>query len=94
MTVTFERGLWMHVNRRALDEYMRANGISNRQLSRMTGGRIGPAIIGHLRSGRRSTCSPETARAIREATREPMAMFFTFETATASRRTSQPRRAA
>lgn len=69
--------VWMKlISRDALRAYMTARQVSVRELSIQTGGRIKPAIIGHLRSGLRDTCSPTTAAAIEKALRAPAGSLF------------------
>lgn len=48
--------------------------ISGRELARRA--KLGQAIVGHLLSGRRTTCSLATARAIEEALGCPRGLLF------------------
>lgn len=41
---------------------------------------LSPATIGHLRSGRRRTCEPATAKAIETALQAPPGLLFTPRT--------------
>jgi len=42
---------------------------------------LSPAIVGHLRSGYRRTCTPATARAIEKALKAPPGVLFKPEVA-------------
>lgn len=59
----------------ALRQYMEYRGETNRSLAKKAG--LSRAIIAHLRSGERDTCSPTTARAIEEALACPPEFLFT-----------------
>lgn len=61
-------------SRRALNEYLEFHKLSGRALAKRAG--LGPAIVGHLISGRRSTCNLATARAIEEALQCPPGFLF------------------
>lgn len=61
-------------SRRALIEYAEFHKLSGRALARKAG--LGPAIVGHLLSGRRTTCNLSTARAIEEALQCPPGFLF------------------
>lgn len=61
-------------SRRALVEYADFHKLSGRALARKAG--LGPAIVGHLLSGRRNTCSLETARKLEEALGCPTGFLF------------------
>lgn len=61
-------------SRRALVEYAEFHKLSGRALARKAG--LGPAIVGHLMAGRRTTCSLETARKIEEALACPPGFLF------------------
>ncbi len=61
-------------SRRSLNEYVSFHKLSGRGLARKAG--LKPAIVGHLLSGRRSTCSLATARAIEEALGCPPGFLF------------------
>lgn len=67
-------------SRRALEEYVEFHNLSVRTLAakakRKDGTSLKPAIVGHLLSGRRSTCSLATARAIEEALGCPPGFLF------------------
>ena len=58
----------------ALRAYVRLSGLSERALAARAG--IGHATVNHLLSGRRSTCSVRTARAIELALACPPGVFF------------------
>lgn len=61
-------------SRRALNEYAEFHHLSGRALARKA--KLGPAIVGHLMSGRRNTCSLKTARALEEALGCPSGFLF------------------
>lgn len=61
-------------SRRALTEYAQFHKLSGRALARKAG--LGPGIVGHLMSGRRTTCNLETAKAIEEALGCPQGFLF------------------
>ena len=67
-------------SRRALQEYVDFHNLSVRGLAkkakRSDGTPLKPAIVGHLLSGKRSTCALETARAIEEALGCPPGFLF------------------
>lgn len=67
--------LWMRIkSAQALRQYMEYRRETNRSLAKKAG--LGQAIIGHLRSGERKTCSAATARAIEEALQCPPEFLF------------------
>lgn len=61
-------------SRRALNEYAEFHKLSGRALAKRAG--LGPAIVGHLMAGRRTTCNLTTARAIEEALQCPPGFLF------------------
>lgn len=61
-------------SRRVLTEYCEFHKLSGRALAKRAG--LGPAIVGHLISGRRTTCNLATARAIEEALQCPPGFLF------------------
>lgn len=63
-------------DRDLLSKYIGPNGlgISGRELARRAG--LKPAIVGHLLSGQRSTCSKRTAVAIERALGCPAGLLF------------------
>lgn len=63
-------------DRRLLAHYIGPTGldISGRELARRAG--LGQAIVGHLISGRRTTCSKSTAVAIERALGCPAGLLF------------------
>ena len=70
----------MHIrirDRGALRSYVRLLGVSERELAQRAG--VGHATVNHLISGRRATCTPETARAIESALGCPAGIFFAAE---------------
>lgn len=64
------------ISKEAFIAYLTARQVSVRELSAQTRGQVKPAIIGHLRSGKRTTCSPATAAAIEKALRAPAGSLF------------------
>ena len=60
-----------------LRAYLRLLGWSERALAERAG--VGHATVNHLLSGRRSRCSPSTARAIERALACPPGLFFESE---------------
>ncbi len=62
------------ISHQALAQYMSYRGLSVRELAFRTG--IHRATIGHLRSGGRTTCTPENARAIAKALDVPVDLLF------------------
>ena len=61
-------------SRRALNDWVAFKGLSGRRLALKAG--LGQAIVGHLLSGRRTTCKPATAHAIEKALEVPEGFFF------------------
>lgn len=57
-----------------LRQYMEYKRLNVRTLARAA--RVSHSTVGHLRSGRRSSCKPETARAIEEALQAPPGLLF------------------
>lgn len=74
-----DRGrLWVRlISRQVLRDYMRFRQETNRSLAARAG--IGRSIVGHLRSGQRTTCSPRTAIAIERALNAPPGSLFVPE---------------
>jgi hypothetical protein len=58
----------------ALRSYLRLMAMSERRLAVAAG--VGHATINHLLSGRRTTCSPQTAEAIESVLACPQGLFF------------------
>lgn len=85
MTVTasaLERRLWVRlISKQVLRDYMKFRGETNRSLADKCGPHVKRAIVGHLRSGVRSTCSPDTATAIERALNAPPGSLFVPEMA-------------
>jgi len=70
-----ERGLWVRlISREALRQYMEFRGETNASLGRKAG--VSKAIVGHLRSGQRVTCTGRTAHAIERALNAPPSSLF------------------
>lgn len=61
----------------ALRQYMDHRRETNRSLAAKTEGAARRGIIGHLRSGRRTRCTPHVARAIEAALHAPAGSLFT-----------------
>jgi len=61
-------------DREALRAYIRLAGLSERSLAHRAG--IGHATVNHLLSGRRTTCSADTAVAIAAVLECPPFVFF------------------
>jgi len=61
-------------DRETLRAYIRLAGLSERSLAARAG--IGHATVNHLLSGRRTTCSPDTAAAIAAVLGCPQGVFF------------------
>lgn len=77
------------ISRQAFRQYMDYRGETNRSLAAKCPEGIGRAIIGHLRSGVRDTCSPTTAKAIEKALNAPPGSLFMPTVTTASQGTRQ-----
>lgn len=73
-----EGRLWVRlISRQAFRQYMQFRGETNRSLAVKAG--ISSAMVGHLRGGHRSTCSPETATALEKALNAPPGSLFLAE---------------
>jgi hypothetical protein len=69
--------VWVKLtSRQALDQYMKFRGETNRSLADKCGPNVQRAIISHLRSGARTTCSGTTAHAIEKALEVPPGLLF------------------
>lgn len=67
----------MKVHRQALRQHMAYRGLTVRGLAARTiKPRISKSTVGHLVSGERPTCSPETARSIERALDVPPGTIF------------------
>jgi hypothetical protein len=65
------------ISAEALAGYMKFRGdMSVRELAQLIGNPKARATIGHLRSGKRNTCKPETAHAIEKALNAPPGSLF------------------
>lgn len=62
------------ISKDALANYMKHRGLTVRQLADRVG--CSRALIGHLRSGKRTTCQPATARKIEKALDAPAGSLF------------------
>lgn len=79
--------LWVRlISRQAFRQYMQYRGETNESLGKKA--RVSKAIVGHLRSGQRSTCRGDTARAIAEALNAPVDALFVAELPQATRSTT------
>lgn len=67
----------------ALRTYMQFRALTVRKLAKAAG--CSPATVGHLRSGARKTCQPQTARAIAEALGAPVEALFVARLSNISR---------
>lgn len=80
--ITLERRLWVRlISKQVLADYMRFRNETNRSLAEKCPTNVKRAIIGHLRSGVRNTCSPTTASAIEKALNAPPGSLFVPEVA-------------
>ena len=61
-------------DREALRAYLRLMAVSERSVATRAG--IGHATLNHLLTGRRMTCTAQTARALETALRCPPGLFF------------------
>lgn len=84
-----ERRLWLKLkDRNVLRSYMDYKGFrSVRELAQRAG--VSRATIGHLHSGQRTTCSPETARKVEEALQAPPGLLFDAEVISVQRNTKR-----
>jgi hypothetical protein len=62
------------ISAQAFAQYMQHRDFTVRSLAHRVG--CSPALVGHLRSGQRNTCKPETARAIERALDAPAGSLF------------------
>lgn len=84
-TQTLERRLWVKlISRQVLRDYIKFRGETNSSLGEKCAPYAGRAIVGHLRSGFRTTCSPDTAKAIERALNAPPGSLFLAEVITDS----------
>lgn len=65
------------ISREALRQYMEFRGETNQSLGKKAG--VSKAIVGHLRSGQRATCTGRTAHAIERALNAPPNSLFLAE---------------
>lgn len=83
-----EGRLWVRlISTQALRQYMDFRGETNASLAGKAGLRRG--IVGHLRSGKRTSCSPRTARSIEQALNAPPGSLFLAEVAIGSTATGR-----
>lgn len=66
----------MKVQRQVLKQYLAYRGLSYAGLGAACRPRVSKSLIGHLASGERTTCSPESARAIEKALDVPAGTIF------------------
>jgi transcriptional regulator with XRE-family HTH domain len=83
MVVTEVRFDVQLISTAAFREYMKHRGFTVRSLADRVG--CSPALIGHLRSGKRHTCRPETARAVEKALDAPPGSLFVARLSTVQR---------
>lgn len=82
MATTVEGRLWVRlISRQAFRQYMEFRGETNESLGKKAG--VSKAIVGHLRSGQRSTCNGKTAQRIEKALNAPPDSLFLAELPTA-----------
>lgn len=77
------------ISAEALAGYMKFRGVSVRHLAELIGNRSARSTIGHLLSGARSTCKPETAAAIEKALNAPPGSLFVAKVSRVSRETGR-----
>jgi len=75
------------IAKEAFAQYMSHRGFTVRTLAAKVG--CSPALIGHLRSGERNTCKPETARKIEKALDAPIGSLFLPKVSKVSREVSR-----
>lgn len=82
---TYDTGrLWVRlISTQVLRQYMEFRGETNRSLAEKCGPGVGRAIVSHLRSGQRTTCTGRTANAIERALNAPPGSLFVPEVTTA-----------
>ena len=71
------------ISKEAFRSYMEFRGETNVSLGRKAD--VSKAIVGHLRSGQRDTCTPKTARKIVKALNAPPGSLFVAELPHATR---------
>lgn len=71
------------ISSEALAQYMEHRGLTVRGLAHKAG--VSPALVGHLRSGKRSTCLPANARAIEKSLSAPPGSLFVPQVSRVSR---------
>lgn len=71
------------ISREAFRSYMDFRDETNVSLGKKAG--VSKAIVGHLRSGQRSTCNPKTAKLIERALNAPPGSLFVAELPHATR---------
>jgi len=75
--------LWMRlISHQTLGSYMDFRGETNRSLADKCGPTVRRAIIGHLRTGFRTSCSTTTAREIERVLNAPPGSLFVPTVAT------------
>lgn len=79
------------ISHRALSQYMAYRGFTVRSLADRSD--CSRAVVGHLRSGKRDSCMPETARKIERALDAPRGSLFVAKVSLVSREVG-PRRVA
>ena len=90
-----ERRMYVRlISTQVLRDYMKFRGETNASLGAKCAPYAGRSIIGHLRSGFRQTCSPDTAKAIERALNAPPGSLFLAEVIPGSAADSHAVRAA
>ena len=90
---TWPKGTWMKLrSKEILIAYMDDKRFSTGRLAQYAG--FSRSFIGHLRSGYKTSCSPDLAEAISEALAVPRIALFDERTATGSGSNSQRKKVA
>jgi len=85
--------LWVKlISRRVLVDYMSHRQMTVRELAKIA--KVSPSTVGHLRSGKRGTCQPATARRIEEALNAPSGSLFVAQVSRLSQETMRGERVA
>lgn len=77
------KGTWMQVNREGLVDQMERENFSLDKLARYAG--CSKGMISHLKTGRRTTCSPTLAANIAEALGVSVSLLFVPQVSTPQR---------
>lgn len=71
------------ISAEALAQYMEHRDLTVRRLAHKAG--VSSSLVGHLRSGKRSTCLPGNARAIEKSLGAPAGSLFVAQVSRVSR---------